>query len=118
MKPDSTHSGPRSTGPGAPARPLDYETPRRPRSAVAGRKAARRALAMALLAIGLFFGLAETAVFMLGVFAIRPFDDMRRDGLAARAAAMIPVGVISLTGYAVASIGYFLDRARTKKAVG
>jgi hypothetical protein len=73
---------------------------------------------MALLVIGLFFGLAETIVFGLGTFAIGPFFDMRHKALAARVWEMIPFLVIALTGYGVAATGYFLDRARVRTRPG
>src|SRR5438046_2139481 len=101
MQPESPHDMDRMNGLESAAAPLDYATPPRPfpSTGFTGRKRARRALAIALLIIGLFFGLAETAVFVLGMFALGLFDDMRREALAARAAEMIPVLVIALTGY-------------------
>ena len=117
MQPESPHHARTGSGLEPAAAPLDYATPPQP-SPPRRRRRARRAVAVALLVIGLFFGLAETAVFVLAIFALGPFDDMRHKPLAARAAEMIPVLVLALSGYGVAVIGYFLDRARVRSRPG
>src|SRR6476661_1911034 len=93
--------------------PLDYETP--PPVPLARRERWRRITAVTLLIGGLFFGIAETTVFVLGMLAVGPFDDMRREGLAARVGEMIPVLVVGVGGYGLAIIGYFLDPSRERK---
>jgi hypothetical protein len=92
--------------------PLDYETPPSPPEPLARQRRWRKVIAVTLLIGGLFFGLAETVVFVLGMLAVGSFDDMRREGLDARFEEMIPVLFIGLGGFGLAAVGYFLDPAR------
>jgi hypothetical protein len=92
---------------------LDYETP--PPDPLARRKRGWRITAVTLLIGGLLFGIAETTVFVLGMLAVGPFDDMRREGLAARAGEMILVLAVGVGGFGLAIIGYFLDPSRERK---
>jgi hypothetical protein len=92
--------------------PFDYETPPPPPDPLARRKRWRRAIAVTLLIGGLFFGLAETVVFVMGMLAVGSFGDMRHEGLDARFEELVPVIMVALGGFGLAAVGYFLDPVR------
>jgi hypothetical protein len=73
-----------------------------------------RGAAVGLLCCGLFFGLAETAVLVLTLLAVGPFSHLKREPLADRMQDVAPVLLVAAAGYAVAALGYFLDRALVK----
>ena len=83
--------------------PFDYETPSPPPDPLARRKRWRRVIAVALLIGGLFFGFAETVVFVMGMFAVGSFDDMRHEGLDARFEELVPVMMVALGGFGLAA---------------
>jgi hypothetical protein len=92
--------------------PLEYETPPPPPDPRTRRKRWRRVIAVTLLVGGLFFGLSETAVFVMAMFAVGPFDDMRRKALDARFEEVVAVLLVGAGGFALAALGYSLDPVR------
>jgi hypothetical protein len=88
---------------------LDYA----PASTPQDRRVTRivlRLVAAGLLLAGLFFGLAETVVFVLACVS-----GSRREPLAVRVQEAVPLLFIAAGGYAVAVVGYLLDRSQVRR---
>src|SRR5215212_5309778 len=93
---------------------LEYQ-PHPPPTERPWKRRARKIAAMTLLCIGLFFGLAETAVSVLALLAAGPFSDMRHQPPPERLREILPVVVMALGGYAVAAVGYVIDPAKQSR---